>query len=527
MSRDRQPLQPPQPLDNSLGTFLTHHVVVPAAVIAMAASFLFFLVDLRSAFLGGGPSLKWIGFCFVVAAVLNERYGRSSEDASLQRFYTMALAAATIFALLVAPWEKPPGGFGEKLANLLILAVVWHFATRVTRELSPETEREAGQGILAQLDLLLIDPWRSDDAVAESPPEPREAPPARPRNPAVMVARLAAAALLVFAVGEPIVLGAAPQTGPKALAAVALFLFSTGIVLAAGSALDTLRRAEAAGARVAPGLVPRRMALAALLLGMVLAAALAMPGLSFQGTGRLRPPVAQEEGSEEDRGNQETEHAGKPDGSLPGDVTGDYLRSDEVDPSQKSSPQGSYEETEGPRQIPRPAGRPAADVAGWLAAAGMWLLVPLILSLIALGIWGFLRRRRHLAGRRDKGEGRRSLLKRLAGLFGRRSRPRLHDPLASLNDLSERPSRDAVLAAYHRFLLLLETLGYSRAEKATPYEILQGLPQHLRHLEAPARTLTDLYVLAAYADEPVEPVARERTIEALREMRELLERPAA
>lgn len=512
-----------QPPDRSLGTILTHHVAVPAAVIAMAASFLFFLVDLRSAFLGGGQALKWIGFCFVVAAVLNERYGRSDE-AQLKGFYTMALAAATIFALLLAPWETPPGPFEAKLANLLILAVVWYFATRVTRELSPETGQEAGQSLLVHLDLLLIDPWRSDDAAgSESPPEPREAPPARPRNPAVMVARLAAAALLVIALGEPIVLEAAPQTGPKALAAVMVFLFSTGIVLAAGSALDALRRAEAAGARVAPGLVPRRMGLAALLLGLVLAAALAMPGLSFQGTGRLRPPVAQEDGAEENRGNQETEHAGRPDGSLPGDVTGDHLRSDEGDPSQESSPQGSVEDIEAPHRVS--SSRGPADVQGWLAAAGMWLLIPLILPLVALGIWGLVRRWPRLKGRRKKGAGFwRSLLDRLARLL---PRPRRRNPLADLDDLSERPAREAVLAAYHRFLVLLEGLGHARPAKATPYETLHELPPHLQSLEAPARTLTDLYVLAAYAVEPVERGDRERAIEALREMRELMEKPAA
>jgi hypothetical protein len=511
--------------DRELGTILTHHVAVPAAVIAMAASFLFFLVDLRSAFLGGGQALKWIGFCFVVAAVLNERYGRS-DDAQLKGFYTMALAAATIFALLLAPWETPPGPFEAKLANLLILAVVWYFATRVTRELSPETGQEAGQSLLIHLDLLLIDPWRSDDAEGpESPPQPREAPPARPRNPAVMVARLAAAALLVIALGEPIVLEAAPQTGPKALAAVMVFLFSTGIVLAAGSALDALRRAEAAGARVAPGLVPRRMGLAALLLGLVLAAALAMPGLSFQGTGRLRPPVAQEEGVEQDRGNQETEHAGRPDGSAPGDVTGSFLRSDKGDPSQKSSPQGSFDESDRPRQLPGPSIRPAAELSGWLAAAGLWLLVPLILPLVALGIWGLMRRRRHLAGRRNKKASRwRSLLDRFARLL---PRPQRRDPLAGLDDLLERPSREAVLAAYRRFLVLLESLGHTRPAKATPYEILHGLPPHLQPLAHPARTLTDLYVQAAYAAEPVELGARERAVTALAEMRGLLERQAA
>src|SRR6185436_4992576 len=166
-----------------------------------------------------------VGFCFVVATVLNERYGRSSGgDAYLQKFFTLSLAGATTFVLLLAPWETPPGGLGEKLANLLILAVVWHFATRVTRELSPEDERSIQREAQAR-DLLLFQPWQSAEPEEESQPSPTpEAPPARPRNPAVTVARLAAVALWVFALGEPIVLAAAPQTGAKALGAVVVFL---------------------------------------------------------------------------------------------------------------------------------------------------------------------------------------------------------------------------------------------------------------------------------------------------------------
>ncbi|HEV7784072.1 MAG TPA: hypothetical protein VGQ28_01980, partial [Thermoanaerobaculia bacterium] len=78
---------------DSLATLFTHHVLVPAAVIAMVASMLFYLVDVRSAFLGGGPALKWIGFCFAVATVLIERYRYRglSGDADLQGCYTVAL----------------------------------------------------------------------------------------------------------------------------------------------------------------------------------------------------------------------------------------------------------------------------------------------------------------------------------------------------------------------------------------------------------------------------------------------------
>lgn len=528
-------------LDESPATLLTHHVVVPAAVIAMATSFLFYLADLRSAFLGGDRALKWLGFCFVVATVLNERYSRSSGgDAQHQRFFTLALAGATALVMWMAPWETPRGSLWLTLANLSILAVIWHFATRVTRELSPETGSDVEGKVSSVRDLLFLD-LRETEETAEAAPPP-EVPPAKPRSPAATVARLAAAALLTFALSEPIVMAAAPQTGAKALAAIVVFLFSTGIALAAGSALDALRRAESAGGRVAPGLVPGRLALAALLLGLVLASALAMPGLNLQGTGRLRPPTAHGEGAERDRGNQETDHAGQPDGTIPGDVTGDHLRSDSSDPAQTPSPQDSPGIS--PGETPPSSlgsGGPMAGLLGWLAAVGKWLLLPLILTLVAAGIWGLVLLWPLLKDWRTKATGRwRALLDRLAGLLGRLSGPgrRGHpgidpgidpdiDPLTGLDDLKDWPSREAVLEAYHRFLAVLESLGHSRPEKATPYEILGGLPPHLQPLEDPARTLTNLYVLAAYSAEPVEHGARERAIGAMEALRELLERQAA
>lgn len=529
-------------LDESPATFLTHHVVVPAAVITMAASFLFYLADLRSAFLGGDRALKWIGFCFVVATVLNERYNRSSGgDAHLQKFFTVTLAGATAIVMLLAPWETPRGSLWLTLANLLILAVIWHFATRVTRELSPEIGRDGPGTGRSEWEVLLFDP---DPPGEEDVPQP-EAPPATLRNPAATVARLAAVALLTFALSEPIVLAAARQTGAKALAAIVVFLFSTGVVLAAGSALDALRRAESAGGHVAPGLVPGRLAFAALLLGGVLASALALPGLHLQGTGRLRPPTAHGEGAERERGNQETDHPGQPNATIPGEVTGSHLRSDASDPSQAPSPQDSPEDLPGESspssQSSLFSDGPMAGPLGWLAAVGKWLLVPLILTLLGAGIWGLVRLWPLLKDWRVKARGRwRALLDRLAGLLhrlpgsGRRNHSGVGpgvdpgaDPLTGLDDLLDRPSREAVLAAYHRFLALLESLGHSRPETATPYEILDGLPPHLRQLAEPARTLTDLYVLAAYSAEPVERGAGERAVRALQEIRGLLESQAA
>ena len=244
-----------EPLDDDLFTFLLHHVVVPAAVIAMVASLLSYLVDVRSAFLGGGPQLKWIGFCFAAATVLIERYGHTQGDRELQGCYTIALSVATILVMMIEPWETRPVGLGEKAANLLIIAAVWHLARGVTRGLSPEEGRPAVQTLrLFGLDRLRAEAWqrKKEEQTGAEPPEEKKVP-AIPANPAMSVARLAAFALLAFAVGEPVLLGATPQTGIRALAAVVVFLFATGVVLAAGSGLDALRRAEWAGGMVSPG----------------------------------------------------------------------------------------------------------------------------------------------------------------------------------------------------------------------------------------------------------------------------------
>ncbi|MFL6232268.1 MAG: DUF4129 domain-containing protein [Thermoanaerobaculia bacterium] len=498
-----------EPLDDDLFTFLTHHVVVPAAVIAMVASLLFYLVDVRSAFLGGGPQLKWIGFCFAVATVLIERYGHTQGDRELQGCYTAALGIATALVMLVEPWE-PSAGLGEKLANLLIVAAVWRFATKVTQGLSPEEGRPAGIGLrLYGVERLRVEAWQREKGTQTA----KKAPPAPPPNPAVSVARLAGLALLGFALGEPVLLNAAPQTGIRALAAIVIFLFSTGVVLAAGSSLDSLRRAEWAGGQVSPLLVPGRLALAGGLLFLVLASALAVPGLQFQGTGRLRPPSAHGEGAERDQGYQQADQAGKIQPHLP---------------DQEAARRGSRpQQMEEARNSSAALSGPGTALIGMLAAAGRWLIIPLVLALALAGLWALARLWPQLAGWRSRmAERWRNLLRRFAGLFKRRPKrtARTADPLADLEGLALLPPREAVLAAYLRFLDFLESLGAPRPAKSTPYEVLYGLPASLRYLEDPARTLTELYVQAAYAAEPVEHDAGQRAIVTLKGMRGL--RPA-
>lgn len=506
--------------DERLSTFAAHHVVVPAAVIAMVASLLSYLVDVRSAFLGGGPQLKWIGFCFAVATVLIERYRRTSGDEDTQGCYTAALGISTILVMLIEPWETRPVGFGEKLANLLIVVVVWRFATKVTQGLSPEVGRPVGTGLrLYGVERLRAEAWQRERAkeTGAAPPKPVEKTEVPP-NPAVAVARLAALALIAFALGEPTLLDAAPETGIRALAAVIVFLFATGVVLAAGSSLDALRRAETHGGWVSPGLVPGRLALGALLLVMILASALAVPGLKFQGIGRLRPPLTRGEAAQKDRGYQQTDQAGKL-SKRPEEDSSREGRIERGDPDAQTRSRKGSDFGEGP------AGR----MVGTLSGIGRWLIVPLVLAILAGGLWVLWRLWPQLAAWRSRMEERwRELLLRLANILQRFRRPvhvRLPDPLADLDALDRLPPREAVLEAYQRFLAFLDFRGYARPARSTPYEVLNALPFDLRKVEEPVRTLTELYVRAAYSDEPVEHGARQVAIFSLKGMRSLLSSP--
>jgi hypothetical protein len=514
-------------VDDDLFTFVTHHVAVPAALIAMVAAFLSYLVDVRSTFVGAGPQLKWIGFCFAVATVLIERHRHTSGDADLQGLYTAALGIATISVMMIEPWETRPVGLGERLANLLIIAAVWRFATQVTKGMSPEVGRPAWTASrLYGVERLKAEAFQRQKALETGAEPPRaKRDPEIPPNPAAAIGRLAALALLAFALGEPFLLRATPEIGVRALAAVIVFLFATGVVLAAGSSLDAHRRVENEGGWVSPHLVPARMALAGVLLAVVLAAALAVPGLRFQGTGGPAPPrdqgrrsdQAPEKGIEGNRGAMDPRTAGEGGRtSSSGEEAGKGPRADS----------GS-----GSKPSPGLTG-PAAELVRLLSIAGKWLLVPVVLALIAAGLWTLFRLLPLLAARWGKMTDRlRDLLERLLERWrwSRRSPGAvvLADPFAKLESLSLLAPHEAVLAAYQRFLLLLEVQGYARPPKSTPYEVLQALPFSFRGIAEPVTALTELYVQAAYSAEPLDPGDGERAVFLLKGMRGLLAKSAA
>ncbi|MEM7356622.1 MAG: B-box zinc finger protein, partial [Acidobacteriota bacterium] len=272
-----------QALDHP-GLALTNHLLIPAATIAMVAALLFFLLDVRSVFLGGTARLKWIGFWFAVATVLIARYGRMTRDAAQQGCYTSALALATLVAMTYAPYESSQSGLGGPLFNLVLILAIWRFASRLTANLSLEG---AAPGINER---------RSRPSAADRRPGARRRPGANGRpetpnrtNPNVAVARLAVLVLILFAVGEPFLLAGPPAAAERALAAMIVFLFSTGVVLASAWGLHTYQRVQALGGEAPPAAIAGRPLAGALAMLTVLAVALTLPGIDHRGSGQLGP----------------------------------------------------------------------------------------------------------------------------------------------------------------------------------------------------------------------------------------------
>jgi hypothetical protein len=491
-------------------TLFTRHVVVPAAIIAMVTAFLFYLLEVRSVFLEGGAAFKQVGFCFSVATVLIARYGRVSGVDDSQG-YTAALAIATLLFMLTASRGV------SFVPNVLIIAAVWRFATGVTRALSLDGELDPRpkEHRLYGLERLRFEAFRRRQQL-EKPLAwgTRRTPTQKPDahgNPVAAVARLAALALLGFAIGEPFLLRAAPEVAERALADVIVFLFATGLVLAAGSAAGTLRHTLRQGGRVSPGVLPTRLALAALLAVAVLAAALAIPGVHFKGQGRLRSTNLPGK-----TGPGENQSDGRRSSNAKSDAPGEQPRGSRRAPQQRDLDADDSGD----------AVQAAATLVNALSGLGKLLRIPLLLGIPILVLIALLRLRSLLPSWSN-------LLARLRGWLSRflpKTKPRpapVTDPFADLGSLTALPPHEAILAAYARLLAALDQAGHSRPERSTPYEHLAALPARLKPLATPARRVTDLYVVTAYGNGKPTPADREQAVGALVEIQGLLRERAA
>jgi hypothetical protein len=526
----------------SFASLIAHHWVVPLAIMAMVGGFLFFLVDVRSVHLPLGFALKWVGFCFVVATVLTARYGRWGAAARRRDTYSVLLGLAMLLVLWAAPWN-PNSNFLIFLVNAALIFVVWLFAFKVTTRLSREGERIGPRKRkLYGVERLELKAWREEH---ESPvgslkgkqdaEDEKKEKAARSGdkshsdahgNPSAGVAGLAALALVVIALCEPLLLAGAPEIGVRALASVLVFLLGTGLVLSAGSAVGALRTVREQGGQVSETVVPWRLAVALVLTVGALSLALAVPGVTYRGRGEIiqdRIPgdhtgILQDESADgsgsgkadlEGEGGQE---AGQEAGTEAGESkSAEYQGKDGGDQGQD----GESSESSNPASI-------AAALLAAVAGIGKFLWIPFALLLIFGGFWLLQRLGPYLWAQRGLLSGwRAKLLELLAGLARAPQRgaggPRrkVLRPI-DFGALGRMAPSAAVVESYLCLLDRLEALGYERPQHHAPYEYVNGLPRHVVHLEKPLVGITELYVQAAYGGAVLAEADRKAALQTLR-----------
>lgn len=452
--------------EGDLAAFVTLHAIVPAAIIGMVYSFLFYLLLVRSIFFGNTGVLQWVGFLFVFATVLTARYGRTRGDKATQAMYSIILFGATGMALMT----RSPTTTAA-IWNMVMLTVVWLYATGVTNALSLEGRGEKST-----------------------------------RGAVAPVVALGIVAMVVFAGGEPLMLNAKPEIAIQAIVAIIGYLLSTAVALAAASTTSQARRAYRRGGEVALGVMPVRIGTAALIALAVMAIALTLPGVRYTGSGRLQ--LAPDDLLQQQRFTRGTD----PTAGMFGEALVSGL------------PWGWLS---GFESLTTSSGQAAAALA---VVKFMQLLGAVLGLLIIVGLIVFaVRQRSDVLGKlpatlnRYAAWLRECFASRVPGWAkrgGHHRRGPSIDPFADLDALGARPAREAVVEAYLRSTVLLERLGYPRPSAATPYDLLGALPERLAHLSDPLTEITGLYVRAAYSNQQMQAVDREGAIATLVAMRD-------
>lgn len=489
---------------------LMHHVVTPVATIAMVGALLFYLLDLRSVFVPGSFSLKWMGLCFVVATVLIARYGRLLGPWGYQRLYTAALAAATFVAMAMSPWEPPQTRIWGPLCNAVVLWVVWRYATGLTENLSIDLDTDAPKRrTLFGLERLALETWRRQRSAAGKASSRPGARAVRAGGPAVLraVGVLVLTTLAVFAFGEPILLLADSEVKARALSAMVCFFLAAAVLLAAASTVAQQRRLRAMQATAPWTLVTGRVALALVLALFAVSLGLQLPGLTQAGA----PPEVRIDRDEQ--GPRDAAVAQPPAAAGSDRAPGGERFSDPA--------------------VTRSASRPAAQLKSFelvpsLSELGRLFLWPAFGIAAALALWALgarVGRQERLwpVVRGDPDRIRMKLRAASAALWkwlGPRARLRRRkDPLASLDELKDEQPARAVVGAYSLLQSALADLGHARLVDQTPIEYLRSIPGTMSRLRPAAERLTRLYLLAAYAQVDLADAQRKQALEALEELR--------
>ncbi|MFQ6099133.1 MAG: hypothetical protein ACE5O2_15485, partial [Armatimonadota bacterium] len=118
-------------------------VVIPACIIGLLGSFLYYLVELRG-LVGGGASgqLKWVCFFFTLGVVLITRIRMTFGRAAIALPYVVGLGLAVAVFVYVFTMSSgsllgksvPGGRLLDLMFNYALVGVLWYGAHRLTAE---------------------------------------------------------------------------------------------------------------------------------------------------------------------------------------------------------------------------------------------------------------------------------------------------------------------------------------------------------------------------------------------------------
>ncbi len=518
----------------SASAVLIGHLVIPAAAIAMVSSLLFFFYDLRSVYLPGSNQLKWVGFCFVFAAVLIARYGRMAGGAIPPSLYSGGLVVATVVTMSISPWEAPEVGLLGPITNLLIIAVIWRFSRRLTISLSgdldPHDEPERRLFGLERLEMERLKKSHAAGPVSvyELGRRRRRAERKKSGDPEQAIRSVIAlilVGLLLFALGEPILLAGHPAAAQHALGAMILFLLSSALLLSAASSMRNISRLRALGTKASLAGIGGRLMATAVFMVVLLAVTLTTPGLSFTGSGQIIALEAEGPGVEggDDRGSAED--------SPSEDVTRDTEAQRSQDFQENQAQGGETEAASGSQAqsasaVVQTMGSlgsylrwPVLFLAALLILFAIWRLTPTLLALWKDGKLGAM-----FSSLLD---GLRRLLANLLPTFKSRSgsagakgsRAKIGVSFEGLEGLAQLAPQEAVLNAYGRMLNAWALAGFEPAENLTPTEKVASLPGSLKGMREPCGKLTEIYLRSAFGDQPTPASDRQQVIVQLQQLR--------
>jgi len=218
---------------------LVVEVGIPVATMALVGSLTFFLLELRGLFYPEGiATLRFVFFCYIVGVVLINRLSAMFTGQGSAFPYSLAMAITMFLFVLVftsmygyiAGTANDMTGGMPLLTNLLIVAVVWVVADRVTKSCSIETDASADAGV-GMVDSALR-PWVVKEKVEEQEKQDevqKDVSPFRKKHPGRAVFYFAFLAIPMFAVGQNMI----PKASPDAISA----LFRHTVVYIASSLL--------------------------------------------------------------------------------------------------------------------------------------------------------------------------------------------------------------------------------------------------------------------------------------------------